>query len=90
MLFRSGECGAGSSGRLTTATLGLLGVSLLLAVAASPMKRYTDAAAVQLADRNGYAEAVLNATGGADSRTTRPYQAGRGEVRLPTYESAAP
>jgi multicomponent K+:H+ antiporter subunit D len=87
---RPGECGAGSSGRLTTATLGLLGVSLLLAVAASPMKRYTDAAAVQLADRNGYAEAVLNATGGADSRTTRPYQAGRGEVRLPTYESAAP
>lgn len=87
---RPGECGAGSSWRLTTATLGLLGVSLLLAVAASPMKRYTDAAAMQLADRNGYAEAVLNATGGADSRTTRPYQAGRGEVRLPTYESAAP
>ena len=87
---RPGECGAGSSWRLTTATLGLLGVSLLLAVAASPMKRYTDAAAVQLADRNGYAQAVLNATGGADSRTTRPYQAGRGEVRLPTYESAAP
>jgi len=69
--------------RLTLATLGLLGLSLLLAVAASPLKRYTDAAAAQLADRAAYAEAVLGPQGGAAATTTRPYRGGEGEVRLP-------
>jgi multicomponent K+:H+ antiporter subunit D len=87
---RAGECAAGSSTRLTAATLGLLGISLLLAVAASPMKRYTDAAAAQLADRNLYADAVLQAVGGAAARTTRPYNGGEGEVRLPPKESPTP
>ena len=73
----------GRSWRLTAATLGLLALSLLLAVAASPMKRYTDAAARQLADRAGYARAVLGSVGGADAATTRPYRAGAGEVILP-------
>ena len=75
---------AGGSWRLTAATLGLLALSLLLAVAASPMKRYTDAAAAQLADRAGYAQAVLGPVGGAAAVTTRPYRAGAGEVILPT------
>ena len=74
---------AGGSTRLTVATLGLLGLSLLLAVAASPLKRYTDAAALQLADRGAYARAVLGPVGGAEASTTRPYRAGEGEVRLP-------
>lgn len=74
---------SGSSWRLTSATLGLLGLSLLLAAFASPMKRYTDAAAAQLADRQAYASAVLAAQGGPAARTTRPYQGGAGEVRLP-------
>ncbi len=73
----------GASSRLTLATLGLLGLSLLLAVAASPLKRYTDAAAAQLADRAAYAEAVLGPQGGAAATTTRPYRGGEGEVRLP-------
>jgi multicomponent K+:H+ antiporter subunit D len=74
---------SGSSWRLTSATLGLLGLSLLLAAFASPMKRYTDAAAAQLADRAGYAHAVLSSQGGPAAVTTRPYQGGAGEVRLP-------
>ena len=73
----------GSSLRLTRATLGLLGLSLLLAVAASPLKRYTDAAALQLADRAAYAQAVLGQVGGAAADTTRPYRGGEGEVMLP-------
>jgi len=76
----------GASSRLTLATLGLLALSLLLAVAASPLKRYTDAAAVQLADRAAYARAVLGPLGGAAATTTRPYRGGEGEVRLPAAE----
>jgi len=74
---------AGSSQRLTGATLGLLSLSLALAVAASPLKRYTDAAALQLADRAAYAQAVLGSVGGATADTARPYQGGKGEVILP-------
>jgi multicomponent K+:H+ antiporter subunit D len=75
---------AGSSSRLTMATLGLLSLSLLLAVAASPLKRYTDATAAQLADSAAYTRAVLGPVGGAAAQTTRPYRAGEGEVILPT------
>jgi len=74
---------AGGSWRLNAATLGLLGLSVLLAALAAPMKRYTDAAAAQLAQRAAYAEAVLAAQGGAANPTTRPYRGGAGEVRLP-------
>lgn len=74
---------AGGSRRLTSATLGLLGLSLVLAASASPLKRYTDAAAQQLADHTGYAQAVLGPVGGAAATTTRPYRAGAGEVKLP-------
>jgi multicomponent K+:H+ antiporter subunit D len=79
---------AGSSLRLTRATLGLLGLSLALAVAASPLKRYTDAAALQLGDRAGYAQAVLGAVGGAAADTTRPYRGGEGDVILPKPKGA--
>ncbi|MGL4807852.1 MAG: proton-conducting transporter membrane subunit, partial [Giesbergeria sp.] len=50
---------AGGSLRLTGATLGLLALSLVLAIAAAPIKRYTDATAAQLADQGAYARAVL-------------------------------
>jgi multicomponent K+:H+ antiporter subunit D len=75
---------SGSSPRLMLATLGLLALSLVLAVAASPLKRYTDAAADQLADRAGYVQAVLGPVGGAAAATTRPYRGGEGEVILPS------
>ncbi|MDO8717388.1 MAG: monovalent cation/H+ antiporter subunit D [Polaromonas sp.] len=73
----------GPSARLMLATLGLLSLSLVLAVAASPLKRYTDAAAAQLADRTAYAKAVMGPVGGAAAQTTRPYRGGEGEVLLP-------
>lgn len=78
---------AGTSGRMMSATLGLLSLSLLLAAAASPMMRYTDAAAAQLADRGAYARAVLGPLGGETANTTRPYRGGEGEVILPTPAS---
>ena len=74
---------SGSSWRLTSATLGLLGLSLVLAVAASPLKRYTDAAAAQLSDPAVYAKAVLGQAGTISSVSTRPYRGGEGEVKLP-------
>ena len=77
---------SGTSSRLVLATLSLLALSLLLAVAASPLKRYTDAAAAQLADRAAYAGAVLGPVGGSAAATTRPYRGGDGEVRLPPVE----
>jgi multicomponent K+:H+ antiporter subunit D len=75
--------GSDASRRLILATLGLLGLSLALAVAASPLKRYTDAAAAQLTDRAMYAEAVLGPVGGAAAVTTRPYRGGEGDVKQP-------
>lgn len=74
---------SGASWRLTSATLGLLGLSLVLAAFASPLKRYTDAAALQLADRTAYSEAVLGSVGGAAAQTARPYRGGVGDVKLP-------
>ena len=74
---------SGGSSRLTLATMGLLSLSLVLAVAASPLKRYTDATAAQLADRAAYAKAVLGPVGGTAAQTTRLYRGGEGEVILP-------
>ena len=76
---------AGGSLRLTGATLGLLALSLVLAIAAAPIKRYTDATAAQLADQGAYARAALGGT----HDTTRPYRGGEGDIRLPG-QGAAP
>jgi multicomponent K+:H+ antiporter subunit D len=61
---------AGASPRLLAATLSLLAAGVAMSVLAGPLKRYTDAAAEQLADRDSYARAVL---GGEGVRTTQPY-----------------
>lgn len=66
-------CAAGASPRLLTATLVLMGASVLLSVLAAPVLAYTQAAAVQLVDRQAYARAVLAEQGGAAAQTTRPY-----------------
>ena len=58
----------------TAAMLGLLALLLAMAVAAGPLKRYTDAAALQLVDRDAYADAVLQ--GGARADTARPMAPG--------------
>lgn len=73
---RPGE-GSGASGaspRLVTATLLLLLAGLGIALCAAPIKRYTDAAAVQLTDRGAYARAVLETQGGERADTARPYR----------------
>jgi multicomponent K+:H+ antiporter subunit D len=46
-----------------------MGMTVALAVVASPVKSYTDAAAAQLADRAAYQRAVLGDLG----NSTRPY-----------------
>lgn len=86
------DASSGSSWRLLSATLGLMALSLVLAAAASPLKRYTDAAANQLADRSAYARAVLGVPSGEAapngkepaSDTTRPYRGGTTDIRLPS------
>jgi hypothetical protein len=44
-----------------------------MAVGASPLVRYTQATAAQLADTSAYARAVLGLPAGAPSDSTRPY-----------------
>ena len=71
-----GEPHAASSGasvKLLSAVWAFMALTLALAVMASPVKRYTDATAAQLANKAAYAEAVLGEQGGAKAHTTRPY-----------------
>jgi multicomponent K+:H+ antiporter subunit D len=68
----SGDSGA--SRRLLAATLSLIGASVAMTVFATPLQRYTAAAAAQLEDRAGYARAVLGEQGGERANTVRPYR----------------
>lgn len=63
---------AGASPRLLLATLSLLGAVLVMTVAATPLKHYTDAAAWQLLDVAGAGRAVLGPDAGAGA--VRPYR----------------
>jgi len=65
---------SGASLKLVTAALSLLAAAVAMSVFAAPLIRYTDAAARQLADRAGYAAAILGEQGGAAANTTRPYR----------------
>ena len=65
----TGHAAAGSSLKMLSATWAFMAMTVVLAVVASPVKQYTDAAAAQLADRAAYQRAVLGDLG--DS--TRPY-----------------
>ena len=68
---------SGSSLKLLSSAWAFMMMTVLLAVMASPVKRYTMAAAEQLADKAAYAQAVLVEQGGAAARTTRPYDGSR-------------
>jgi multicomponent K+:H+ antiporter subunit D len=68
--LRDSGTAAGASPRLVLATVSLIGAGVLMSALAGPLKRYTDAAAVQLTDRRAYQEAVLGAAG---AQTTQPY-----------------
>jgi len=72
---------SGASAPLIAATSMLLAASVAMSVFAAPLQRYTQAAALQLADRKAYADAVLGEQGGADARTTRPYTGDGGAKR---------
>ena len=65
----------GASVRLVGATMALLLAGVLMSVLAAPVKRYTDAAAAQLENRDAYARAVL---GNARAETTKPYDGSGG------------
>ncbi|MFP5325278.1 MAG: monovalent cation/H+ antiporter subunit D [Gammaproteobacteria bacterium] len=67
---------AGASAKLLSSVWAFMGLTVALAVLASPVKRYTDAAAAQLADSAAYVEAVLGAEAGSQP-TTRPYDGQR-------------
>jgi multicomponent K+:H+ antiporter subunit D len=69
---------SGSSLKLLSAAWAFMAITVALAVLASPVKRYTDAAARQLADKAAYANAVLGEQGGTRAVTTRPYDGSRG------------
>ena len=64
---------AGASPRLLVATLALLASTVTMTVFAAPIQRFTEAAALQLQDRDGYARAVLGPEAGRFS-STRPYR----------------
>ncbi|RZT93646.1 monovalent cation/H+ antiporter subunit D [Rivibacter subsaxonicus] len=62
---------AGASPRLLMATIAPLLAGVALSFCAEPLKRYTDATALQLLDREAYGRAVL---GTAPAPTLRPYR----------------
>jgi multicomponent K+:H+ antiporter subunit D len=78
---------SGSSLKLLSSAWAFMAVTVALAVLASPVKRYTDAAAAQLADKAAYAQAVLGSQGGVNARTTRPYDGRQGTVLVPPAHS---
>jgi multicomponent K+:H+ antiporter subunit D len=65
---------AGASPRLVAATLFLLMGTVAMTIQADALKAYTDAAAAQLGDRRGYAEAVLGPAAADGTGTTRTYR----------------
>ena len=75
-----GEPSSGSSVKLLSAVWSFMALTLAMAVLASPVKRYTDATARQLAHQAAYARAVLGVTG---APTTRPYDGQRTPVAAP-------
>jgi multicomponent K+:H+ antiporter subunit D len=64
-----------------------MALTVALAVLASPVKRYTDAAAAQLASPDAYVRAVLGDTAAAGS-TTRPYDGRRAAPVKETQEKS--
>ena len=65
--------GGGSSAKLLSAIVSLMVLTVLMAVFASPIKRYTDQTAAQLSDPAAYRSAVLGVKPGGLSNSTRSY-----------------
>ena len=80
---------SGSSLKLLSAVWAFMALTLAMAVLASPIKRYTDDTATQLADTAAYAQAVLGLAPGQPSTSTRPYDGARQSVPAPAADPAA-
>ena len=65
---------SGASVPLLGATIALLGAGVLMSAMAAPIQRYMHDTALQLADRDAYARAVLPESGGAAADTALPYR----------------
>jgi multicomponent K+:H+ antiporter subunit D len=65
---------------LLSAVWAFMALTVAMAVLASPIKRYTEDTATQLADTAAYAQAVLGLAPGQPSTTTRPYDGARQSV----------
>ena len=84
---QDGPSAGGSSLKLLSAVWAIMLMTVAMAVLASPIKRYTDAAAAQLADPAQYVRAVLGAER-ATVPTTRPYDGARpAPIVKPSKES---
>jgi multicomponent K+:H+ antiporter subunit D len=80
---------AGSSPKLLSAVWAFMALTLAMAVLASPIKRYTDDTATQLADTAAYAKAVLGLAPGEPSTSTRPYDGARQSTPAPKPQAPA-
>jgi multicomponent K+:H+ antiporter subunit D len=88
----SAAAGSGSSGRLLAPVWAFMALTVALAVLASPVKRYTDAAAAQLSAPGDYVRAVLG-DDMAGRSTTRPYDGQRAApapAKAPTTQETQP
>lgn len=68
---------SGSSAKLLSAVWAFMALTLVMAVLASPIKRYADDTAAQLTDTAAYAKAVMGLEPGEMSRSLRPYDGAR-------------
>jgi multicomponent K+:H+ antiporter subunit D len=66
-----------------------MALTVAMAVLASPIKRYTDDTATQLADTAAYAQAVLGLAPGQPSTSTRPYDGARQSTPAPQPQAPA-
>jgi multicomponent K+:H+ antiporter subunit D len=77
------QSNSGSSAKLLSAVWAFMALTLAMAVLASPIKRYADDTAAQLADTAAYAKAVLGLEPGEMSRSLRPYDGARSSRPAP-------
>jgi multicomponent K+:H+ antiporter subunit D len=77
------QSNSGSSAKLLSAVWAFMALTLAMAVLASPIKRYADETAAQLADTAAYAKAVLGLEPGEMSRSLRPYDGARSSRPAP-------
>jgi len=77
------QSNSGSSAKLLSAVWAFMALTLAMAVLASPIKRYADDTAAQLADTAAYAKAVLGLEPGEMSRSLKPYDGARSSRPAP-------